>query len=135
ADVPTRERLGEGDGAIALLGRGAEPDPGAAQRRAVEVHAAAAANDGRARLPVQAVHVRQADQGGVLRLDGLLGRADLQRRPLAWLRFRGVRVAVKAVFGRLITGLNLDEAHVQARILVVGEGQRAGNVDGANHLV
>ena len=47
---------------VAGLGGRAELDPGAAQRRAVEVHAAAAADDGRARFLVHAVEVNEANR-------------------------------------------------------------------------
>ena len=54
AGFPAGDGLGERDGAVALHGGRAQLDPGSAQRRAVEVHAAATADDGRARVLVHA---------------------------------------------------------------------------------
>src|SRR5262249_8066287 len=113
-----------------------ESDPGTAQGSAMEVHAAAAAYDGWVRLFVQAVHVCQADQGRVLRWNRLFGRADFQCRPRrARRRLGSVAIAVKAVLAGIVTGLNLDQSHVQPRILVASKGQRACNMDRADHLV
>ena len=47
----------------------------------MEIHAAGAADDGRARTLVHAALVDEANQRGVLGVDGLIGSADLQRGP------------------------------------------------------
>src|SRR5262249_48616981 len=59
--APARPLLGQRELRVAGLCRLAEFDPGAAEGSAVEVHSAAAADDGRARLLVQTRHVMQAD--------------------------------------------------------------------------
>src|SRR5262249_36455101 len=63
ADLPPLHRFVQCHRGVTGLGRGAELDPGAAERGAVEVHAASAADDGRARILVHALDVVQADQG------------------------------------------------------------------------
>src|SRR5262249_34426050 len=110
--------------------------PGAIDRRAVEVHPAAAAGDGRAGLLVQALDIRQADERGVLGLDGLVRRADFQSGTRhARLRFDQVRVAIAAVLASVVARLDFDQAHIQPRVLVTSESQRAGDVDRADYLV
>src|SRR5207244_11506305 len=109
----------EGNGAVELAGGGAEADPGAAQRGAVEVHAAAAADDGRARLLAHACPVDQPDQGGMARGNGPLRRADFQGRArLARILPPNVGVAVEAFFTVLLAGLDLDQADVESRVAV-----------------
>ena len=106
--------------AVALLGGGAELDPGAAQRRAVEVHAAAAADDGRARLLVHALDIVQADQGGVLRRRSARSGVPTSSagRGLPGSSFGDVGVAVEAVLAGVVAGLDLDEADVEPRVPV-----------------
>src|SRR5262249_16936887 len=79
--LPTADRLRQGDDGVAFLRGGAKFDPGAAQGRAVEIHAPTAAHDGWAGLFVQPIHIRQTDQGRVAGVDGLVGGADLQGGP------------------------------------------------------
>ena len=55
ADAPAADGFDERDRRVARGGGRAELDPGAGQRRAVEIHAAAAADDGRARFLVHAL--------------------------------------------------------------------------------
>ena len=81
-----------------------------------------------------------------------VGQAD--QWPCAWRRWAGracrlpgraaacpasgsvdVGVAVEAVLAGVVAGLDLDEADVEPRVLVAGEAQRAGDVDGADRLV
>src|SRR5262249_42189400 len=103
---------------------------GAAQRGTVQVQAPAAADDGRARLPVHAGDVVQPDQGRVSGGDGLLGAADLQGGlGLAGLEDRDVSVTVEAVLADLVAGLDLDQADVQPGVLVRREGQGPGDVE------
>ena len=75
----------------------------------------------------------QADHGRVLGVDGLVRRAD----------FEGGRGFVGSASGRwasqskpsslsVVAGLDLDEADVEPRVAVAGEGQRAGDVDDAD---
>ena len=123
AGLPAGDRLGERDRAVARLRGGAELDPGAAQRRAVEVHAAAAADDRRARLLVQA---RRRSAGGsaavCARRDGPLRRADLQGGARAASAAGShVGVAVEAVLAGVVARLDLDQADVQAGVLVAAK--------------
>src|SRR5262249_37575842 len=129
--APTGDRLGQGDGVVPFLGGGAELDPGAAQGGAVEVHAPPAANDGRAGLLGQAVDVLQAEQSGVPGVDGLVGSADLQGGPgPPGGRLLDVGLTVEAVLARVVAGLYLDQADVQAGVPVRGEAEGAGDMDG-----
>ena len=97
---------------VACLGRGAELDPGAAQRRAVEVHRPAAADDGRARLLVHAGEIDQADQTPCAAQRSAARRADLQRPAAAGRACRAGTWASqsKAVLAGVVAGLNLDQA-------------------------
>src|SRR5205085_1456260 len=99
------------------------------------VEPAATANDGRARFLVHAGNVVQANDGRVSGGDGLVLRADFQRGP--WLVGRDlgqVGVAVEAVLTGVVARLNFDETDVQQRVAVGGEGEGAGDVDGADDV-
>ena len=134
ADLPAGDRLGQGDRRLSpVFARRAELDPGAAQRCAVEVHAAAAADDGRARFLVHAVDVVQADQGGVLGVDGLVRACRLPEPAcgLAAVGHRHVAFAIEAVLAVFVAGLNLDEADFEPGVLVRIEADDAGNAEAA----
>src|SRR5262249_19666131 len=133
ADAPTGNGLGQGDVGGAGLRRGVEFEPGAAQRGAVKVHAAAAADDGRTRFLVHAVDVVQADEGGRFGGDGLLWRADQQRRRRVG-RGGQVGVAVKPLLVGGAAGPDADQPDFQARVAVGGERQRAVEVQRADYL-
>ena len=91
----------------------------------MEVHPAAAADDGRARLLVHALDVVQADEGRLPGRDGLLGRADVQCRLRRPEPGSSACVAVEAVLAVVVAGLDLDQADVQPGVAVGGERQRA----------
>src|SRR5262249_54881297 len=76
AGLPDGGGISQGEGAATLLRGGAGLAPGPAQRCAVKIHATAAADDGGTRLPVHALEVNQANQGGVPGLDGFVWRAN-----------------------------------------------------------
>ena len=136
AGPPAGDGLGEGHGGAPRRRRGPELDPGAVHRGAVEVHPAAAADDGRAGLPVHPLDVGQADRGGVLAADRAVGGADLQRGPGPARDGPGlVPLAIEAVLARVVAGLDLDQAHGQAGVAVGGEGERPGDVDRSDDLV
>jgi len=77
ADAPAGDGLFEGDLGFAGFDRGAELEPCATHRRAMKLHAAAAADDRGARFLVEAADVGQADEGGAL--DRLVQCADQER--------------------------------------------------------
>ena len=136
AGFPAAYRLRQRDHLVPLPGSRAELDPGAAQGGAMEVHPPATANDRRARLPVQPLDSRQADEGGVLRRNRSVCRANFQRRPgRPRFRFDGVGVAVNAMLAAVVPGLDLDQAHVQPCVAIPSKRQRAGDVDRADDLV
>src|SRR5579872_5199383 len=102
----------------------------------MEVHASATADDGRAGLPVHARDVDQADQGRVAGVDGPGGGADQQGRP-GTLRVGGgdVGITVETALTRVVARLDLEEADVEARVAVRGEGEGAGDMHGAKGAV
>src|SRR5262249_23677015 len=130
ADFPTRGGLGQRHGRIADRGRIAELQPGTRQRCTVEVHASAAADDGRAGLLVHALDEVQSNPCRVTCGKWLIGRADFESGP-RYVRVpcHHVSIAVEAFFAVLVPTLNLDEADVEARILVAGKAERPGDVD------
>src|SRR5262249_40998032 len=73
AGPPAGDGLGKCHRAVAGPGGGAELDPGVIHRGAVEIHAAAAANDRGARLPVHALEGDEPDERGVPGADGVVG--------------------------------------------------------------
>ena len=85
ADLPAGDCLGQRDVAVALLRGRAELDPGAAQRRAVEVHPPAAADDRRAGLLVQPLDVVQADHRRVLGRDRARSGVPTSSAGRGWL--------------------------------------------------
>src|SRR5262249_28519939 len=134
--LPAGDRLGQCHDRVALAGGPAELDPGAAQRGAVEVHAAAAADDGRAGGPGPAGDAMQPDEGAVARRHGPPRRADEEGGPgLLRVGLAHVRGAVEAVLVGALAGPDLDQPDVQARVPVGCEGQRPADVDGADYLV
>lgn len=135
ADAPAGDGFGEGDGGGAGRGVRAEFHPRAAERRAVRVPAAAARDDGGEGFDVHAFEMFEADGGGEGGGDGIIRRADFEcGEHLAGGGGGGRRgvVAVEAVFGGGVAGFNLDEAGVEARGFVAGEGELAGDVDHAD---
>ena len=134
ADFPAAHRLRERHGGVALFRGGAELEPGAAERGAVQIHAPAAADDGGARVLVLALEILQTNRRRVLGVQRLLGRANLQGGPDFAVRdLRGVGVAVEAVFARqLVAGLDGDQADGQRGALVAGKGEDPGDVDEAD---
>ena len=67
---------------------------------------------------------------------GLVGSADFEGRPFRpGIGRRQVGLAVEAFLAGLLAGLDLDEADVEAGVLVGGEGERAGDVDAADRLL
>jgi hypothetical protein len=73
ADAPAGDWLGELDAGGAGLDGVAEADPGAVHGRAVEVHAAGAAHDRRARFLVHTFEVDETDESVLAGLYGSLG--------------------------------------------------------------
>src|SRR5262249_3977909 len=124
--LPVLDALGHEDRRGVRGGLTFELYPGAGDRRAVKLHAPTTADDGRARLPVHALDVMQADQRCVLRGDRLGGSADQQRRASLALGQRpGTSMAVEALLTGLFAGGDGEEADFQARVAVTGELQCA----------
>jgi hypothetical protein len=46
-----------------------------------------------------------------------------------------VGLAVKTLFSNVVPRLDLDETHVEKRVLIRSERQRTGDVDGADRLI
>ncbi len=136
ARLPAGHGLGERDGGVALLRGGAELDPGAAQPGAVEIHPAAAANDGGARLLVHAFEIHQPDRGRMVGVNGFGGQAHFESRPFRpGIGRRQVGLAIEAFLAVHFAGSDLDEANVQAGVLVGSEGESAGDVNAADRLL
>src|SRR5262249_13135363 len=130
ADFPAADALGQRERSFALLGGGAELNPGTTHGCAMEIHAAAAADDGGAGFLVHAFHVHQPDQCPVLGVDGPLRRTDFQGSTRSFLiSLSLVRVTIEPFFTVLIAALNLDQADVELGVLVVSKAQRASDVD------
>ena len=134
ARLPAADRFRQCHLGIACIRGRAQFDPGAAQRRAVHVPAAAADQDGGQRLLVRPLEIRQPDGGRHVRGHGVIGRADLQRRH-RHLRVHRAVVAHEAVLARLLAGLDLDQADVESGVAIAGERQRAGDVQHAQRLI
>ena len=100
----------------------------------MEVHAAAAANDGGARLFVHAVKVDKSDRRRMLGFDGPLRRTDFEGRPRP-IRLGEMGVAVETLLAHVLAGLDADQPDVEPRVPVRREGQRPGDADGADGLV
>src|SRR5262249_14730897 len=136
AGPPAGDRLGQGDLPVAGPGGVVELDPGTGQGSAVEVHAAAAADDGRAGLFVHPLDIGQPDEGGVPGRDGLFGGAGLEGElHLARLDQGDVSITIEAVLAGVVARLDLDQADAQPGVAVAGEGERPGNVDRADHRI
>jgi hypothetical protein len=69
-------------------------------------------------------------------IDGPVGPADLQSWPgFARFKVRRVGLAIKTLLSNVVPRLDLDETDVEKRVLIRGERQRTGNVDGTDRLV
>ncbi len=134
--APAADGLAQCHGLVTSLGIGAELDPGTAQRRAVQVHAPAAADDRRARFLVQAVAPREPNSRGIFGDERLFGGADFESGfGQVGVHVRQVGVAVQAVFGRVVAGLNLEQPDDELRVAVARERQRAGDMQEADGLI
>ena len=136
ADLPTGDRLIERDGGRALLRRRVEADPGARHRRTVNIHASAAADDGGPGEFVGAFDVMEADQGLLVGGDRLVGSADFEGcAGGSGYRFHHVAVAIEAVLAELVSRFDAEEADVEFGVAVLGERQRAGDMQDADHFL
>ena len=102
----------------------------------MEVHPAAATDDRRALIRVQAVHGREPDQGGPPGRDRPRAGADLKGGAgEGGVGGRAVGLAVEPCFAGVVAGLNLDQADAQPGVAVGVEGQGAGDVDRPDGLI
>ena len=74
----------------------------------MQVHAAAAANDGGTRLRIHAADEVQADERREFRADRLIRHADLERRPRNRLVDIEMPFAIETFLARLRAGLNAN---------------------------
>ena len=135
ADAPAGDRLLERHLRLTSFDRGAELEPGAAHGGAVELHAAAAADDGGAGFLVHAFEVVQADAGGLAGGDGVVGRSDEELGARLGGIGLDVRGAVEAFLIDGVAGLDADEANMETGVAVGGEAQGAGDMQGADRLL
>ncbi len=135
ADAPAGDRFVERDFLVVRRRVFAELHPGVVQRCAVKIHPPAAADDGRTRLPVHAVEIREPDDGGMLGRDRPIRRTDFQRRRCLFdVGGLEMRVAIKALFAIFVAGFDLDQPNVEPRVAIGGEAESAGDIDAANRV-
>ena len=80
----------------------------------MNIHAAGATDNGRARLRIHASKVMQTNQGGVFGADRLIGRADFENRTRNAVIDVEVAFAIEAFFAGPIAGLHAQDADVAA---------------------
>ena len=80
--------------------------------------------------------IHEPNRGGVLSVNRRIRHADFQGQARhGGIEFRHVGIAFEAVFAWLVASLNLDQSHIEARILVARKRQSAGDVNGADRLI